>query len=43
MQPVGTHCPEGIPVGDLTALIFDADIPTAVGTEKNRECCQVFT
>ena len=29
-QPVSTHCPEGIPVGDLTALIFDAD-PEASG------------
>ncbi len=35
-QPVSTHCPEGIPMGDLTALIFDADIPTAVGTAKPR-------
>ncbi len=26
-QPVSTHCPEGIPMGDLTAVIFDADIP----------------
>jgi len=24
-QPVSTHCPEGIPMGDLTALICDAD------------------
>jgi len=27
---------------DLTALVIDADIPTAVGTEKHRKCCQVF-
>jgi len=38
---LSTHCLEGIPTGDLKDV--DADIPTAVGTEKHRECFQVIT
>ena len=38
-KPVSTHRPEGITLWDLTVLDFDADIPTAVGTEKHRTCC----
>ena len=33
-KPVSTPCHEVIPWGGLTALDFDADIPTAVGTAK---------
>jgi hypothetical protein len=33
-----TYRPVGIPMGDLTVLVFDADIPTAVGTEKHQKC-----
>ena len=41
-KPVSTHCHEVIPMGDMTALDFDADIPTAVGAEKRQECCQLL-
>jgi len=42
LKPVSTHSPVGIPLGDLTALDFNADIPTAVGTEKYRECSGLY-